>query len=450
MEYQYFDRFYSRTSVQIFPSFDFGLTRQILLQACETNAAIRHCVIAIGALDKTATTQHRGRVSFDSPDWTANASNHHRIAMKQYAKAVGIMNASASTSQFNLRDTLLTSILVLCFEAWNGNISLAVQQIHTCVKLILQWKSSRGSISNPGSSPQPNVVESELLLIFDCLAIQVTFFSSGDSAATSRGLHLLGSAGRICFGSLPDSFTDLKEAEIYGQEILRQGILFLMQHNSPEKYANASRNVISPEILAEQAIITTHALRWRHNFEKLKNNSAPKFVTRYTKALELFMASNYTATATCLSNDETVHDFYTDIYSQVVDLAGEILNELTNDFSSSDLQASKYSFDNRYILPVLMAGLGCRNLSLRKRAIDLLLMYPRREGIWDSECAAKMVLWISGLECNHSENGYIPGWARAAGLVWTTDLETRTADLRCCQRITPLSDPVEKQTTISW
>ncbi|KAH8752365.1 hypothetical protein F5882DRAFT_339792, partial [Hyaloscypha sp. PMI_1271] len=53
-EHQYFDLFCARTGYDIFPTFDSGYTRQRLLESCHFNPAIRHAIVALGALDKTA------------------------------------------------------------------------------------------------------------------------------------------------------------------------------------------------------------------------------------------------------------------------------------------------------------------------------------------------------------------------------------------------------------
>ncbi|PVH78706.1 hypothetical protein DL98DRAFT_462014 [Cadophora sp. DSE1049] len=446
-EHQYFDIFCTRTSVEILPAFDIGMTRQMLLQACYTHASIRHCIIAIGALDKTSSiTRDFGRLSLDSLEWTVNANRHHKIALKQYSMAIRLMTAAASNPQLDLRTTLLTSLLVLCFEAWNGNLQLAVQQIHICIKLILEWKARYGSVNNSGLSPQPTIVEGELIQIFCRLAIQVTFFSPADSTAASEARTLLGTEGRTLVSSMPESFSDLKEAELYNQGLMRQGVHFV-QSNPPSLYVNVSRDEIPASIIAEQEDIQTNALRWLQIFEKLKRNVAPGREVRFARAMQLQMIVGYVCTSVTLSADEMIHDPYTDFYSQVVDLAGEVLNDVS---LPDDLQATNYSFDNRVILPVWLAGVKCRDSSVREKAVELLERFPRREGIWDSICAAKMVRWVSDLENQFSEEGYIPGWARVYGLRWTTDLENRTASLACDQRVSRCSDPVGLRKMIAW
>ena len=446
-EHQYFGIFCTRTSVEILPAFDIDVTRQMFLQACYTHPSIWHCIIAIGALDKTSSiTRDIGRLSLDSFEWTINANKHHKIALQQYSKAIGLMNEAALNPLLDLRTTLLTSLLILCFEAWNGNLQLAVQQIHICIKLILDWKARYGNVNNAGLSPQPTVVEGELIQIFGRLAIQVTFFSPADSIAASQARTLLGTEGRTLVSSMPQSFSDLREAELYNQGLIRQGVHFV-QSNPPSLYVNVARDEIDTSILAEQEDIQTNALRWLQIFERLKRNAAPGREVRFARAMQLQMILGYVCTSVTLSADEMIHDPYTDFYSQVVDLAGEVLNDAS---LPEDLQATNYSFDNRVILPVWLAGVKCRDSSVRKRAVELLEKFPRREGIWDSICAAKMVRWVSELENQHNEDGFIPGWARVSGLRWTTDLENRTAALACDQRASRGSDLVVLRKMIAW
>lgn len=419
----------------------------MLLQACYTHASIRHCIIAIGALDKTSSmARDFGRLSLDSPKWTVNANRHHKIALKQYSKAIGFMTEAALNPLLDLRTTLLTSLLILCFEAWNGNLQLAVQQIHICIKLILDWKARYGSVNNSGLSPQPTVVEGELIQIFGRLAIQVTFFSPANSIAVLQARTLLGTEGRTLVSSMPESFSDLKEAELYNQGLIRQGVHFV-QSNPPSLYLNVARDEIDPSILADQEDIQANALRWLQIFERLKRNVAPGREVRFARAMQLQMILGYVCTSVTLSADEMIHDPYTDFYSQVVDLAGEVLKDVS---LPEDLQATNYSFDNRVILPVWLAGVKCRDFSVRKRAVELLEKFPRREGIWDSICAAKMVRWVSELENQYSEDGCIPGWARIHGLRWTTDLENRTASLACDQRASRCLEPTVLRKMIAW
>lgn len=105
-ERHYFEIFSSKTAFEILPSFDSGTLRQILLQACVAEPSIRHAVVALGALDKTAGSLEDfssipGVVERNDP------AQHHQNALKQYATAIKYMRAAALSSKQDNRTTLV-------------------------------------------------------------------------------------------------------------------------------------------------------------------------------------------------------------------------------------------------------------------------------------------------------------------------------------------------------
>lgn len=338
-EYRYFDVFCTRTSVEILPSHDIGSTRQLLLQSCYTNPSIRHAIIAIGALDKTSSiTRDFGKLSFNDPDWTAHANKHHQNALKQYATAITHMSTALSDQRVDLQTALLTCLLVICFEAWNGDLKLAVNQILVGVNLILEWKAKNGGIRNAELIPKTSIVEMDLIQIFCRLAIQVRrfrfcrgscfwapagawdvrpkyiltalsqmcYFGLGTFAAPetpeSNCRTLLGTEGKILMCTMPDSFADLQEAETYQTGLMRRGVHFV------SSYTNNYTTEMLPFLLQEQADIKSQVIMWLHNFEKLKRNVSPGRESRFAWALQLQLIIGYTQTHAALSSDATIHD----------------------------------------------------------------------------------------------------------------------------------------------
>ena len=109
-EQYYFEIFSSKTAFEILPSFDSGILRQILLQACVSEPSIRHGVVALGALDKTAESFEVFSVcaSEGRGDPIQHPIQHHQNALKQYTTAIKYMRAAASGSKQDIRTTLLT------------------------------------------------------------------------------------------------------------------------------------------------------------------------------------------------------------------------------------------------------------------------------------------------------------------------------------------------------
>jgi len=115
-EHLYFKLFCSKTSFEILPTFDSGALRQILLQACESEPCIRYAIVALGALDKTSEKAEDFKLlSFENRK--EELTQHHQQALEQYSRAIKDMRTAASSGRQDIRTTLLTCLVILCFEA---------------------------------------------------------------------------------------------------------------------------------------------------------------------------------------------------------------------------------------------------------------------------------------------------------------------------------------------
>jgi hypothetical protein len=99
---------------------------------------IRHAIIALGALDKTLDMTQRTD-DLGSPDHREKgleSATHHRFVLQQYGKAIAQMRSSLFTQNQDYRAALILCILTICFEALNGDIQSALEQIRNGLKLI--------------------------------------------------------------------------------------------------------------------------------------------------------------------------------------------------------------------------------------------------------------------------------------------------------------------------
>jgi hypothetical protein len=131
--------FCEKVTTQLAGFVDSPIWNQLVLQASEQNEAIRHAIIAVGALDITlqaskATTQVDPMVAMDE---------HHRFAITQYSKAITKMRISISENQHSLRTTLLTALLIICFECLHGNHESAIAQMKSGLDLLEDWLGSQ-------------------------------------------------------------------------------------------------------------------------------------------------------------------------------------------------------------------------------------------------------------------------------------------------------------------
>lgn len=387
-------------------------------------------------------TRDFGSLSIDVEN--VNGSEHHTAALQQYSKAVQCMNQATLGSQMDLKTTLLTCLLIVCFEAWNGNLQLAVQQVHIAIGILQEWESkyNSGGEERTTLSPAPDIISHELIQIFCRLAIQLSFIADQSSSSTRA---ILGSEGSTFVSSMPDVFASLQEASMYQQALQRRGGYFIATFGTAWGSGNPAP---TEEVSQEKNEIEQLARCWLSALEPLVKQVDDINERRHAHTILLQMTSGLISITTSLTADEMVYDTYNDIFSQVVDLSEAVLDALPKTAWSCN---THFCFDARIILPLWKTGLKCRDPITRRKAISLLLSRPMKEGIWDSILAGKMVNWVMELEEEFADENGVPGWARIAGVKWTSDMEARTALLTCRQRIEGFSDEIlVKRKIISW
>ncbi|KAK2623983.1 hypothetical protein QTJ16_006617 [Diplocarpon rosae] len=445
-EYLYFDRFCARTGYDIFPAFDSGCTRQRLLESCHSNPAIRHAIVALGALDRTAEmVQSFEKLSLAPVERGAAATRHHQNALRQYARAVRYMAADARETRVDLRTMLLTCLLVLAFESWTGNMDLAVSQVHAGIRLIQAWKENFKNDADRSTrlSPAPYVVEDDLIQIFCRLAVQHSFFADGHSGE----LHaLLGMEGPRFTRSMPDTFDDIFEAGKYYDGIIRRGVYLITTRSAYLGPDVREDSEIWRWAIREQEEIQADVWRFNQALAPVLRHVADGPQSHYALFIQLSMAIGYIGLSTHLA-EETIHDQYNAVYARVVSLATAVMKAMP-----SQGRPSHFCFDTRVIVPLWVVGLKCREPSIRRGAIDFLLANPRREGIWDSVFAGNVLRWAMDVEEEFLADGHVPGWARIAGVKWSgAELGGKRADLLCLQRVSAREATTRRRTTtITW
>ncbi|KAH9213579.1 hypothetical protein DL95DRAFT_301978 [Leptodontidium sp. 2 PMI_412] len=354
------------------------------------------------------------------------------------------MSKDVSSHQNSIRTTLLACLLILCFEAWNGNLKLAVGQVRAGIALILEWKAAHGGLNDARLSSEPGIIEADLIQIFCRLAIQSIFFGF-ELTAPSRSL--LGAEGRSLVRSMPTAFVDLSHAATYQQSLIRRGTYLFGAH--VRTYPSFVNHTILPELFAAQVEFRADSLKWLQAFDPLFTSAPPGRSLQFARMMKLQVLISYAYASTAFSTNDDAHEGYRDCWNVGVRLAEEVL---TDKYWAKDDKPANYCFDSRVVMPLWMAGIHCRDDMRRNKVIELLLKFPRREGIWDSIWAGKMLQWVAGLErCFRGLDGHIPEWARIRDLKWTSDFEKRSSLLSCRQRISSSSLDVEEKTTrVFW
>jgi hypothetical protein len=89
------------------------------------------------------------------------------------------MRDAASNGKKDLRTTLITCLVIVCFETFHGNHESAVAQVRAGLDLIKDWFTKNTPSTDDGvgiKSSLPSVVEDELIHAFRRLDIQAMSF----------------------------------------------------------------------------------------------------------------------------------------------------------------------------------------------------------------------------------------------------------------------------------
>jgi hypothetical protein len=453
----YFDIFSSKTAFEILPSFDSGTLRQILLQACVSDPSIRHGVIALGALDKTATSFE----AFGAPsmeDERRQFAQHHQNALKQYLIAIQYMRAAASSSMQDLRTTLLTCLVIFCFEAWDGLKENAVQQIQTGLRLIRNWRDGQMDERRPLEAPPQSAadLEEDLVRTFNRLDVQAISFAYPDECSHERQ-HLIMTQEAAILNQMPQVFSSVQDAEVYESAIIRRTMRFLSFQvplpKLPRPYVmfpvNGWYGLRSDPVVTTQQSIIAEIMRWEASMDplwrRLKTQNDPSLTI--AAMLRMHIKTAYQALLQiCIENEEKWDDLQGN-FTEIVELAECTLLVL----DAANSSTSRFQFDSHLVIPLHMVGHKCRDPKLRRRAISLMLRNPRREGVWDSVLAGRCTQWAMEVEEEHLEHGKVPGWARIHGVILERDKKSRRVTFTCEQRLSPTSEEVVTlQQTMIW
>jgi hypothetical protein len=327
-------------------------------------------------------------------------------------------------------------------------MDLALNQVHAGIRLIQEWREEYKNDKDKFTrlSPAPYVVEDDLIQIFCRLAVQHSFFADGHAPE----LHaVLGNEGPRFTRSMPETFSDVFEAGTYYNGIIRRGVYLITTHSAYLGPDVRKDSEIWLWAMKEQEEIQADVWRFNKAFEPVLQKVTDGPEKHYALFIQLSLAIGYIGLCTHLATDESIHDQYNPVYKRVVYLAKEVMKELP---VTNKTRPSNFCFDTRVIVPLWVVGLKCREPAIRRDAINMLLSNPRREGIWDSVFAGKVLQWAMEVEEESIEHGCVPGWARIGGVKWSgAELGAKRAELVCLQRVSADTTTMRRRTKrITW
>lgn len=435
----YFQLFQTHTANELSGYFDSVFWSRTVLQECHSEDAIRHAVVALGALYKTLekSTESPPSSPCDNIDPVDNPYQHWEVAVKQYSNACNaLVNVGGQDSRTN-RTRLMASVLLACFDSFIGDHKQAIVQIQNGLALLEQLRAQRRRAFLP-KPEEP--VEDELIQMFTRLAIQAKSYdmafhfpkpyviqlippSSDPSSPPSEG----GSPVSLHQDPIPEQFSSLLEARLAWDTLCEKIFRFTETLFS---YANANGPMgVLPSSLRQYGVGFKGQIQaWSDAFEHILSSRTAPGVNSQEKAgiavLKMFQIMGQILFLMTFSDSEGQFDVFQPQFKAIVDLALEVVgdeerraaekrcpnpktcqhhkNHQLDIFGGREYTANhikpSFSADLGIVPPLYVVATKCRNPLIRRQAIQLLRSSSRREGMWDSELTSRIGMWIVEIE----------------------------------------------------
>jgi hypothetical protein len=162
-----------------------------------------------------------------SLDQPPNRDMHREFALLQYNKSLKAMKDVIKETATNPRKVLVACLLVVCLENLLGNRYSAMSRAQVGHRILQDWlKSHPHALPHQSgiSSPQSSSIEDDLVLVFGKL--DLTIISHYDPRSINN--HAASKQdSSITVAQIPITFTDLKEAKVFLDLVMRRAYHFI-------------------------------------------------------------------------------------------------------------------------------------------------------------------------------------------------------------------------------
>ncbi|KAK7757195.1 hypothetical protein SLS62_000744 [Diatrype stigma] len=381
-----------------------------------------------------------------SPSDMAVATNHVQmhweVAFRHYGNAITAMFSTMSQDQATQRVGLMASVLLACFDSFIGDHKQAIKQIQIGLGLLEQLRVER----RKSFLPRPEEpVDQDLIQMFTRLAIQAKSYdmafhfpqpyvirltsqnNDNSVSPSSEGGSPVSTSQPI----IPDVFHSLIEARLAWD-----GLCERMMRSNETLFSYTSTT--SPMGILPQALSSLGAgfkdemERWSIAFEPiLVSRTAPAKSSQEKTGiavLKMNQIMGFMLFVMTFADSEMGFDNFLPQFRMIVNLAMEVVGDEERRAAAKRCGNPQYcrhqstqpdifgghDYNARHIKPSFSADLGivpplfvvatkCRDHLTRRQAIQLLRTSSRREGMWDSELAARIGMWIMAIEEEDTE-----------------------------------------------
>ncbi|RDW56556.1 hypothetical protein BP6252_14106 [Coleophoma cylindrospora] len=426
VENRYFRHFQSTAAMSMDGVWGWALWNYLVLQNSHHESFVWHSIVAIGALSKSLETAYAAGMHPHGATVPHLAKLHWQFAMVKYGTAVKLMQEVLSEEMTNPRQALVGCLMVVCFEMLVGNRPLAIKHAQSGIAILRQWqtqmRSQKGKPEPPSLlilSPSPLKIEDEIVEAFQNLDIQIIGLKDGLSTACHEETT---DDHDITIASLPTSFSNVRDAQIYLTHIVRRSYHFLatvlpslsstsatVQHDgelADELFISRTMNnsgyfPITDKMRTQQAQLATETAAWMHAFAPVikrlhaeREDQDVPTPCAYNAALMMQMQAITTTIliAGVVMTNELEYEKFRPKFDELVALTTTVI-DLRQQRKKDRAWAGGFLVDIGITPQLLVVVTRCRDTAIRRKAIALLEGWYV-EGGWDPRLVAQLGLFM--------------------------------------------------------
>ncbi|OCL06943.1 hypothetical protein AOQ84DRAFT_223354 [Glonium stellatum] len=393
--------FHLHTAPELAGFFDSTFWLRDVLQASHSHQAIRYAVTAVGAMHQKFICGELPVV----PDDTSDAQL--RFALQQCNRSIQhIIKVSGPLSEEDRITAMTASILFTCLASLQGHQASALEHLRGGLKLLQEYDTApQASSFVPAAHPVP--IESLRAMFVSVDAMSRGIMSDemlmkweprprSDRTASLQSFNSVKEARIFIDGTFNELLSLLQALDTPTPSMSRMEVIMAECKHLIQQFK--SRDVALQEFLArstakldQQGQKTMAALKlYRHMVgiftvifelqmeigELSWDQVEPELLAVLELSSQLLESSEMHASATLISPG----DYYQP-------LSG---SRSCHSSPRPPLRRPVFSFGFGVVASLYLVASRSRNPAIRRRAINLLLNYPRREGVWDSVVAGQI------------------------------------------------------------
>jgi hypothetical protein len=361
------DFYHRNVASKVSGYFDSDFWSTLVLQLTQSEPVIRHAVAAIGV------------AHLDMQEGPRNT-----LALQECTTAMRCLSTRIKTDATSPLVPLVACLLFTCLEFIRGNVDSAKVHIISGFKILNSIRHDHYNIKQYYSgelSSDGKVIEEYIVPVFARLNTLCLLFYEIFPPIRSN-LH-----------ESETSFTNLTNARVRLFEILDQCLRFIQSvagkaHElgiEPEDYVRQFHHLCELQLWLNQLkdlLLTTNETK------QVDTENAVNLLRIQHRAIFIWISI-------CLSGEECIFDLHTADFAEIIDLGSKIVQA---DQPLSQL----FSFEMQIIAPLYYTAVKCRIPHIRKQALVLLRLAPRREGLWSAHTAVRIAERVIEIE----ENGH--------------------------------------------